>query len=166
MSNKRYRENAGIKFPSRSLTILFGAFPATVFCWQAAWGVAAGLQSISGAGAFFLFFGIAGILGTYSLWSVALGSETRFVVWGLIAGLVAMTPLLLVPSSILPDIQGIDKVAATTLLEASPMVVALIWLINLFLKSGARQLHPGQSRHTAKPSPDRGARQRSYEYPD
>lgn len=111
-----------------------------MFSWFAVLAILAGLSQIAGGGIIFVALGIMGLYGTVSLWAVAFGKDSRAVVIGLVAGSLAMVFPLLVPSSIIPDTVGINGRAVTTFLEASPVVVALFWLVYFFLKSGAREI--------------------------
>lgn len=140
MSSKRLIQRSNAAFPVRSLTVVFGALPATMFSWFAVLAIMAGLSQIAGGGIVFVTIGMAGLYGTVSLWAVAFGKDSKAVVIGLISGSLAMVFPLLVPSSIVPDMLGIDGRALTTFLEASPVVVALIWLVYFFLRSGAREI--------------------------
>lgn len=139
MSNRRYVKNSQSAFPRKTLTIVFGAIPATMFCWWALIAIVAGVsQILSVGGALLVLFGSAGLYGTFSLWLVAFGRETKCVIVGLLVGSVAMVPLLLVPSSIIPSSDLWNGRFLTTVLEASPVIVAVAWLIYFFLDSSFR----------------------------
>ncbi len=140
MSSKRYIENTGFKLPVRILTIVFGAIPATVFSYYAVLVVIVGASAFASGGIVFVAFGVAGIFGTVSLWTIAFGKDSKVFIVGLIAGSLAMLLPLSAPSSIVPDMPGVNGRAVTTFLEASPIVVALCWLGYFFLRSGAREI--------------------------
>ena len=149
MSNRRFIAGTGPTFPSKTLTVVFGAIPATLFCWWAFLAILAGASQIASlGGVLFVLFGSAGLYGTYALWMVALGRESKAIVAGLVFGVVAMIPPLLTPSTILPDSDSWNGVSLTTALEASPLIVAIAWLTYFFLKAGFRADQPAAARTT------------------
>ncbi len=148
MSNRRYVRSSRSGFPRKTLTIMFGAIPATMFCWWALIAIVAGVtQILSIGGALLVLFGSAGLYGTFSLWLVAFGRESKSVIAGLLVGSVAMVPLLLIPSSIIPASELWNGRLLTTVLEASPVIVAVAWLIYFFLDSSFRSQSPERQKN-------------------
>lgn len=100
----------------------------------------------SPAGFFFVMYGGAGMLGTYALWMICFGFWSGPVRIGLIAGVVAMLPLLVLPmlTGTVPAL-WIGPVAAY-LLMLSPVVIALAWF---FLFSASTLRRPQSLRETA-----------------
>ena len=78
-------------------TLLFGALPATFLCLWASWAIALGASALAdGDGwpsALVFIWGIAGILGTASLWAASFRPISRIVAVGLIIGLIACAPV-------------------------------------------------------------------------
>ena len=94
---------------------------------------------LSLGGVLLVLFGSAGLYGTYSFWMVAFDRKAKGIVAGLLVGSIAMVPMLLIPSSIIPASEFWDGRLLTTALEASPVIVAVVWLIHFFacLRSSA-----------------------------
>lgn len=98
--------------------VIFGALPATFFCWYAILAIRAG-ASLNSPDEYLPFaFGIGGIYGTVALWRVSFGCKTRFDKAGLFVGFVAMLPMFL-----------LNRNNLTGAAAASPMIVALVWLL-------------------------------------
>lgn len=103
--------------------LVFGAIPATLFC-----GFAGGLSIFglvmlpSPVGFLMVLFGGAGVLGTYSLWMVFFGFWSRFIVFGLVAGILAMLPALI-------SFELSFTALPLNLVRASPIVVAISCLV-------------------------------------
>ena len=80
-----------------SLIVLFGALPATWLCWFAFLGLWAFLPELMKghfAALLFVAWGIFGFFGAISLWLAAFGKRGTIVCCGLIAGSVAVIPIL------------------------------------------------------------------------
>ena len=126
MSKRYVQRQTDPEFRNRLLVLAFGAVPATLTCGFALLAFIVGIASLpSPAGFLMVFLGGAGILGTYSLWMIVFGFWSRIIAFGLVAGIVAMLPLLLVKG--LPFAEWFG-VSGATLLKLSPLIVALVWL--------------------------------------
>lgn len=78
-----------------------------------------------------IVWGIAGLFGTYALWMVAFGFRSPIIFAGLLAGLIALTPVLLTRLVQLPLWDFEDGIGRLTILAISTLIVLLGWLARL-----------------------------------
>ncbi len=112
--------------------ILFGAAPATLLSFFAVLGFGVGVNLIATVDAFlglvFVCWAAAGLYGAASLWFAAFDRISTTIAIGLMAGCVAIIPLILRISSRTENWPLEDIASASLML--SPLVCALILLAN------------------------------------
>ena len=79
----------------------------------------------------FVGWGIAGVYGTYALWMVAFGFRSPIIFTGLLAGLLALTPVLLTRVVRLPLWDSEDGIGRGTVLAISTLIILVGWLARL-----------------------------------
>lgn len=123
---KQYLERPRSRHSGRALTIIFGALPATFYCYYAFLAFRVGLSQNGLAQLLLIGFALGGCYGTIALWRVAFGCRKWLDVVGLVVGVVAMLPILILTW----DRQY--GIAA-----ASPVLVATIWLLSFLFRRDA-----------------------------
>ncbi len=114
----------------RVLTIVFGALPATWLSLWALLGMAFALAAImSGAlsAILFVIWGVAGIRGTITLWSLGFGAMRPDHVRGLVIGVVAILPLIPPTVPWMLELSAFAHPFAVP--SVLPLLVAVAWLI-------------------------------------
>lgn len=124
-----------MKILGRVLTILVGAGPATYLCFIALMGIMFGFSAVFGGeigGLVLVFWGLAGFYGTLSLWAVGFGYVRRWIVAGLIVGIIALTPIAGMFGFL--DVLSKPSNYPEVLLYSGPIVVAIAWLATLTVR--------------------------------
>lgn len=116
--------------------ILFGAIPATFLSLFALLGVGVGADLVARVDAYlgfvFVCWGAAGLYGAASLWFAAFDKISTRVMIGLVAGCVALIPLVVRMAS-RTKIWSLDDIASASLM-LSPLLCALFLLVSYALK--------------------------------
>jgi uncharacterized membrane protein len=125
----------------KTLIILFGAFPATLLAVLAVYLAAVGLILIAegnlAVGALDVALGIGALIGTGALWMSVFRPPSRAINFGLVAGLLTITPLLL--SLISSEDLNQSELLFWSVLIGGPVIVACQALARDFWKSYVRK---------------------------